>query len=211
MKKQFVQTFIFTVFSLLCLVFSANSALAATTGSAIPAFLAFEKSVMNGQAGLVRGVYIPELFALPIQQQPSSNPLFVSEEPGVLTDFKTAHDQGSVGLLAHNYLAGRDFASIKPGQEAILVYGDGKLENFVVTHIYRFQALSPSSPHSDFIDLETGEKLTFDQVFTKVYAGPRHLTFQPSIYQQKDPSWGRLFVIAEPITPRSYANLSWYR
>ena len=137
MKKQFVQTFIFTVFSLLCLVFSANSALAATTGSAIPAFLAFEKSVMNGQAGLVRGVYIPELFALPIQQQPSSNPLFVSEEPGVLTDFKTAHDQGSVGLLAHNYLAGRDFASIKPGQEAILVYGDGKLENFVVTHIYQ--------------------------------------------------------------------------
>jgi hypothetical protein len=210
MKKLFLHTSIILVFSLLCLSFSTQAALAAAPAAAMPAFFSFEKSVFNGQAGLVRGVYLPDLFALPIEQQPAGNPLFVSQQPGVLTDFNSIHQEGSIGLLAHNYLAGRDFASIKPNQEAILIYGDGRVENFIVTRIYRFQALSPNNPHSDFIDLETGAKLSAAQVYAKVYTGPRHLTFQTCIYQQKDPSWGRLFVIAEPFNPIGRANMSWY-
>ena len=213
MTKRYIQTSIFIFFILLCLAFSTYSAQAATLAAPpqIPSFFSFEKSVFNGMASQVRGVYIPDLFALPIEQQPAGSPLFVSQQPGVLTDFKSIHNEGSVGLLAHNYLAGRDFASIRPNQEAILIYGDGHVENFIVTRIYRFQALSPNSTKSDFIDLETGAKLSSDQVYAKVYTGPRHLTFQTCIYQQKDPSWGRLFVIAEPYNPIGRANMSWYR
>ena len=164
----------------------------------MPGFMSFVNSVKDGQAGLVRGVYLPGLFALRVTQQPANEPGFVSPFLGTVTEFKAARDAGNIGLLAHNTLAGQDFSAIKAGQEVRVVYGDGKVEYFKVTRLLRYQALQPRSMVSDFLDLESGERLTWQQVFKKTYQGAQHVTFQTCIERNGDQNWGRLFVIAVP-------------
>jgi hypothetical protein len=103
-----------------------------------------------------------------------------------------------VGLLAHNNLSGRLFSKLAVGQEVRLVYGDGKVEYFVIKQISKYQALQPTSPYSSFRDLTNDEKLTAEQLFNKVYRGDRHVTFQTCIEASGNLSWGRLFVVAQP-------------
>jgi hypothetical protein len=101
-------------------------------------------------------------------------------------------------LLAHNYLSGRFFSDLTVGQEVRLVYGDGKVEYFVVTEILRYQALEPNSQLSSFRNLDNYEVLSAEQMFKRVYAGKRHVTFQTCISANGTFSWGRLFVVAKP-------------
>lgn len=164
-------------------------------------FEEFAQTVVNGQADVLRGVYVPNVLALPIVQQPYGNPAFVSPMNGVATQFSIAAEAGNVGVLAHNYLAGRDFFKLAIGQDIHLVFGDGRIESFTVTKILRFQALSPYSPYSEFRNLEGGKTISAAELFWQVYGGPRRVTFQTCIEANNNLSWGRLFVIAEPKTP----------
>jgi hypothetical protein len=174
----------------------------ASGGSVTPSELSTLASIIdsykNGQPDIPRELYIDDLITLPIVQQPRGNSTFVSPLQNYLTEFQTASNFGTVGLLAHNYLAGRYFVQILPGQEIRLVYGDGRTERFVVTEIQRYQALVPDSPSSDFVDLTSGEYLTAAQLFKKVYGNQSgHLILQTCIDAEQNPSWGRLFIIAE--------------
>lgn len=165
----------------------------------LPTFAEFSKAVQNGDAKALRGVYVDSLFALPIVQQPWDSPAFVSRNDGEITQFGMPAKYGNVGLLAHNDLSGRMFSSLAIGQQVRLVYGDGKVETFVITEVMRYQALEPNSPYSSFRNLENNdETLTAQQMFRRAYLGARHLTFQTCIEAYGDASWGRLFVIAEP-------------
>jgi hypothetical protein len=65
--------------------------------------------------------------------------------------------------------------------------------------VYRYQAISPSSPTSDFQNLDENEYLTTSQLFMQMYGGSHHLTFQTCIEMNGNPSWGRMFVVAEPL------------
>lgn len=165
----------------------------------IPTFADFSKSVQNGEAKVLRGVYVADVLALPIvQQQPTSNAAYVSTNDGEVTQFGMASQYGNVGLLAHNHLSGKAFSQLAAGQEVRLVYGDGKIEVFVITEVLRFQALQPTSPYSSFHNMEKDETLTAEQMFKRVYLGERHVTFQTCITSYGNASWGRLFVIAMP-------------
>ena len=104
----------------------------------------------------------------------------------------------NVGLLAHNHLSGRLFSQLAVGQEIRLVYGDRKVEYFIVTEVLRYQALQPTSPYSSFQNVDKGETLTAEQMFKRVYFGDHHVTFQTCINANGNASWGRLFVIAVP-------------
>jgi len=170
----------------------------ATTPSAapMPSSDAFITSVADGQAGVVRGVYVPGVLALPIRQQPANNPTYVSPENGVATQFAAAASLGVTGLLAHNTLAGADFFKLAEAQDVLIVYGDGAVKLYRVTAIYRYQALDPRSPYSDFVNLSTGETESVGEVFSQVYTGDDHVTFQTCIANNGNASWGRLFVIA---------------
>jgi hypothetical protein len=106
------------------------------------------------------------------------------------------HD--TVGLLAHNTLAGKFFSRLAIGEQVRLLYGDGRVEAFVITEILRFQALEPLNPTSDLRSLATGEVLSAAEVFDRVYTGAHHLTLQTCIARLGITSWGRLFVIAMP-------------
>src|SRR5215207_4153630 len=189
-------------------LFNANSTLAMGDNTVhLPDFTVFSKAVQNGKADSLRGVYVPNVLALPVVQQPSGNAGYVSSNDGQATQFAMASQFGNVGLLAHNYLSGKSFSQIAVGQEVRLVYGDGRVEYFVVTEILQYQALQPTSPWSSFRSLKDDTTLTAEQMFKLVYAGDRHLTFQTCIHAEENSSWGRLFVVAVPKTDSSANEL----
>lgn len=191
-----------TIFILSLILFMqliiVNSVKAEQTANQLPSFAEFETSVLDGQAGVTRGIYVENQFANKVIQQPDNDPLFVSPKFDAVTDFQLARKYGNIGLLAHNYLAGKEFSNLQPGQRIRVINGDGRLELFVVTKSISFKALQPESPYSDFTSLTTGITYSNEDVFKQVYQGNRHLTLQTCIFNNGEPSWGRLFVIAEP-------------
>jgi hypothetical protein len=164
-----------------------------------PTLNSFIESVRDGNVNALRGVYVQDVMAFPVVQQPSGYPGYVSTEDKVVTQFGMATEVGNVGLLAHNYLAGKSFASLSEGNVVFLVYGDGHTEKLKVTHVYKYQALNPLSPTSKFKDLSTNVTITAEELFRLVYRGNRHATFQTCIDANGNSSWGRLFIIAEPV------------
>ena len=156
-------------------------------------------SVLDGQSDVIKGLYVKGGLALEVIQQPSGQPAYVSSTDDAITEFSMARKYGVIGMLAHNYLAGSFFYEIKIGDIVNIVYGDGEVNKYLVTDIQSYQALQPTSPHSQFLDMSTNEKLSATQLFYKVYTGNPHLTLQTCIQEGSVDSWGRLFIIAEPI------------
>jgi hypothetical protein len=160
----------------------------------------FVNAVRDGQSDEIRGVYASGVLALRVVRQPQGDPGFVSAIEGVATLFDQAEKTGTTGLLAHNYVSGGLFFDLKLGDLVQVIYGDGAVKAYRVTAIHGFQALQPKSPSSSFVDLQTAEKLSAAQLFQKMYTGSHHVTFQTCIQQGQEDSWGRLFVIAEPVS-----------
>lgn len=158
----------------------------------------FVRLVQNGHPDQLRGLYIPELLAASVVQQPADMDGFISPWQNVVTQFGFASKLGSTGLLAHSDLAGASFAVLHKGQKFYLIYGDGQISAFVVSEILQYQALEPSSPSSSFVDIENHKILTSSELFTKIYARPGQVILQTCINADNNPTWGRLFVIAEP-------------
>jgi len=195
---RFVLSFGLLLFSVASLLLYPVPTLAMGNHATLPSFIDFSKAVQNGQTDVLRGVYVPNILALPVIQQPSGNAGYVSNNDGETTQFRMASQFGNVGLLAHNHLAGRYFSGLTAGQEIRLLYGNGRVDFFVVKEILKYQALQPNSPYSSFKNLDKDETLTAEQMFKRVYLGDRHVTFQTCIEADGNLSWGRLFVIAVP-------------
>jgi hypothetical protein len=155
----------------------------------------FIKTVQNGNALALRGVYIEGVMAYRIVQQPQNNSRFISTQPAVVTEFSMAARAGNIGLLAHNTLAGKAFQNIGEGDRIIVIYGNGHTETFAVKAIHQYQALSRGM----YKDLETRSKLDTGELFDIAYGGKYHLTLQTCIENKGDANWGRLFIIAEPV------------
>jgi len=215
LKNQIIRKFLngwvlFAAF--VSIFFNPISALAMGNGTVpLPNFNDFSKTVQSGKADILSGVYVQNVMALPVVQQPAGNAGYVSTNDGQVTQFAMASQFGNIGLLAHNYLSGNTFSQLAVGQEVRLVYGDGKVEYFIVKEVLQYQALQPNSPWSSFRDLKDNTELTAEQMFKRVYAGDRHVTFQTCIYADGISSWGRLFVVAVPKTDFSADELRWGR
>ena len=204
-KKQNTHKYLIHIISLfviaLSLFFTPIPAHAESpVGPALLDFPSFVESIKDGNADVLKGVYVPDVLSLPVIQQPVGNPGYVSQNPGVVTQFSMAAEVGNVGLLAHNHLAGETFVDLSVGDEVRLVYGDGTIEYFIVTELLEYQALQPYNPYSEFRDLETSQTISATDLFRKVYRGDRHVTFQVCIAANGIDAWGRLFVIAQPKT-----------
>lgn len=204
-NRIFAAAFLAAVFFALALPVQVSADEVATPFPSLPSFI---ESVTNGKAASIRGIYVHNTMAFPVVQQPSENAGYVSSQGDAVTQFGLASQYGTIGLLAHNYLAGNDFFQLEQGDIIILVYGDGQTQSFLVEDIQQYQALSPYSPYSKFADLETQEVLTAEQLFYRVYSGEFHLTLQTCIENEGNLSWGRLFVIAKPISDKSASVLS---
>ncbi|MEW6402700.1 MAG: hypothetical protein AB1649_12935 [Chloroflexota bacterium] len=169
-----------------------------TPVAALPDLASFTLSVLNGQSNELRGVYVRNVMAMPVVQQPVVDAGYVASIDNVITEFRMAAEVGNVGLLAHNTLGGAKFFELLAGQEVTLIYGDGRMEVFVIREVVKFQALDPYSPYSEFRNLESGVTISASKLFEQVYRGERHLTLQTCIEAEGNASWGRMFIMAEP-------------
>jgi hypothetical protein len=173
---------------------------AQTTLDSFPTLAEFAASVMNADARTVTGVYICRVLALRVVQQPANNPVYVSRDLGMATQFRLAADLGTIGLLAHNNRSGSLFFNLKTGHEVDVVYGDGTIRRYVISSLRHFQTLEPTNPYSTFRDLDLGgDLLSSTDVFRQMYAGYDQVVLQTCIAANGEQSWGRLFVIATPI------------
>jgi hypothetical protein len=171
----------------------------ATITPSLPDLAEFTETVKNERSHLAVGVYVADVLALPILQQPANQAAYVSNQEGVVTQFQMASSFGTVGLLAHNTLAGAVFSHLEPGQIVTLVYGDGKTKNYRIEEISSYQALTPNSPYSRFQDLHSsGNSISAADLFTQIYMPGDRLVFQTCIENNNNLSWGRLFITAYP-------------
>lgn len=186
---------------------SAESQASTAAQQAAPAIVAavadldsFVASVASGDGSQVAGIYVEGVLAYGVVHQPRSNAAFVSEQPGVVTQFALAAQYGSQAFLAHNYLAGAAFESLSEGDVITVVYGNGVTANYQVSEINRFQALSPDSTQSSFVDLASGDKLSNSELFHNIFDGKNSVVLQTCIAQDGVSTWGRLFITAVPLS-----------
>jgi len=159
----------------------------------------FVNTVVDGNSEVIRGVYSDGVLAFPVVQQPINQPGFVSSIDEVITEFSLSGANGVTGLLAHNYLAGKYFYELNIGDEIDIIYGDGEIRSYEISQFQEYQALQPNSPQSKFVDLITRKEITATELFKRVYVGDHHLTLQTCIQIGEIDSWGRIFIIANPV------------
>jgi hypothetical protein len=156
---------------------------------------------------LVSTISDPGVFSFAVVQQPAGQPGFVSTETQKVTEFGLASKYGSQGFLAHNNLAGAKFSSVEVGDVITLSYTDGTTDNFQVTQLRRLQAVSPNSPTSRFLDLDNNNaSLSAVDLFYETYGVKDVLVMQTCIANGAELSWGRLFIVATPVTIVSSAQ-----
>ena len=167
---------------LFCLTVPYGSA-GAAEGVILPSFSDFVTSVADGQANVLRGVFVQGVLALAVVQQPEADPGSVSIKAGVATQFREAARNHVIGLLAYNYLAGAAFSSLKVGQEVRIIYGDGRVNYFIVNRLAKLQALQPNDRAGNLVDLNTDIAYSSQDVFIMFYDGDTHIKFQTCIKQ----------------------------
>src|SRR5258706_3814438 len=114
---------------------------AKSTVNSFPDLNTFIESVRNGDANLLRGVYVYDVMAFSVIQQPAGSPGFVSQEANQLTEFGMAAEAGYVGLLAHNYLAGTSFLGFTDGELVILANCDWHTDKYFLTNVVKYNSL----------------------------------------------------------------------
>lgn len=172
----------------------------ALSGPGMPSLDEFVASVTDQNGDRIVGVYAPGVLALRVLQQPANNAGFITGATDAVSQFGVAASHGAVGLLAHNYLSGEQFFDLKPGQSVVVVLANGTRERYRVDAVHSYQALSPSSAVSDFLELKTsGRRISAQQLFNEMYAQPGQLVFQTCIAHGGNSYWGRLFVVANPV------------
>ncbi len=160
----------------------------------------FMSRTVNGRSDQVVGIFVPHLFALEVSQQPAASPAYVSTDANTLTQFGLAGRYGTIGLLAHNHLAGQAFFEMQVGTPIAVVYGDGSMAHYIVVELERYQALKPNSPYSDFLSLDgDAARLSSTELFYHAYTGDGGLVFQTCIALDGQASWGRFFVTAKRV------------
>lgn len=163
----------------------------------------------NGKPRVLTGLYVSSGLTFPVIQQPTTDPVYVSDQPGVVTQYQLASEFGTTGILAHNTRAGSAFFQISVGESIFLVYGDGFVQKYRVASIQDFQALDPENPYSDFVDAaHPAEHLSSSNLFNRMYTGENQVVLQTCIEKDGNPSWGRMFITAKRAAPTQALSVS---
>jgi len=178
----------------------------------LPTLEDFTASLELTQEGYITGLYVENKLAYPVVQQPAGDAGFVSSLPDTLTEFALARQFGGRGILAHNHLAGTAFEQLAAGDVLVVILSGGQQQYYQIHAVQRYQALSPTSPQSNFRSLADDRLLTSSQLFHQTYGAGGGLVLQTCIAQGSELSWGRLFLLASPIpAPAETADMAWDR
>jgi hypothetical protein len=113
------------------------------------------------------------------------------------TQFGMASNYGSIGVLAHNYLAGKYLNSLSVGDVITVTFTDGSIKDYTVSDVKIYQALSPESMYSNFVDVNnTSKVLSSSNMFLSTFGLKGALVLQTCVTKNGNSSWGRIFVIA---------------
>jgi hypothetical protein len=164
-----------------------------------PGFDSFLEQVAHGDPETITGVYVAGLLSLRVLQQPAEDVAFVSNEDGTATQFQSPALYGVIGLLAHNFLSGKHFLSLLPGQEIRIVYGSGSYKRYQVSSISDYERLTRFDIRSDFRNIETDAVLSSKDLFTDFYREGNYLTFQTCLEGAGYSNWGVRMISAVPI------------
>jgi hypothetical protein len=160
---------------------------------------------ISDQQHEIASVCMPNGSMLAVVHQPQKDPGYVSSEPETLTLFKKAESFETIGFLAHNDLAGQYILNLRINQDVQVIYKDGSSRWFRINSIQPYQALSPSSPYSDFMESNNGEsRLSSTELFYEIYTAKGQVIFQTCIAHEGQMDWGRLFVTAEPLEDQQH-------
>ena len=196
MKTSSLKFKLLCLFAVLALAFGILPVTPVQAASNTASLESFAASLNNGDGSKLVGVFVKNVMAVAVVQQSSASE--VSTRSGTVTQFGIASQYGSVGLLAHNYLAGASFSKLGSGTEIVLVYGDGSTKKYQVNAVKKYQALSPNDPYSNFINLSNPDAtLSSTDLFNETY-GSSSLVLQTCISKNGNSSWGRLFIMASP-------------
>lgn len=196
MKKLNLKHKIFTFFVALIIVVGILPPTSVQAAASTTSIESFAASLSKTDSSQLIGVFVKNVMAVKVVQQSSAT--FVSTSSGTVTQFGMASGYGSIGLLAHNNRAGASFSKLGSGSEIYLVYGDGSTKKYIVTSVKKYQALSPTDPYSNFVNVNSPDAtLTSSDVFNETY-GSGGLVLQTCISKNGNSSWGRLFVMASP-------------
>ena len=154
---------------------------------------------VTGTARLAKWIDVPDVFSLAVVQQPAGDLVYVSIRRDLVTQFHMASQNGVTGLLAHDFLSGKEFYKLSVGQIINVTYTDDSVRQYQVSSIRSYQKLDPESLHSDYIDLSTQEELSTGQVFDRYYMGKHHLILQTCLPGEGRLDWGLYFVVASPV------------
>lgn len=160
------------------------------TGISVPQAAA-PAAQMNAGGSQVASVTVTEKFSYPVVHSGNSAP-----SSGGLGQYAYASQKGSLGFIAHNYLAGHSFFALEMGDTVTVTYNGGKQETFKVVNALRYQATNPNDFSAPFLN-DNGKKLSALQVFKQAYR-KNWVTFQTCITQDGTSTWGLLFVQAKP-------------
>jgi len=158
-----------------------------------------ENEKKESLAGISLWVGVKGVLAEPILQKPEDNAMYVSNKPGYITQFRQATQNGVTGLLAHNYLSGKDFYNLDVGKIVSVLYSDERIRTYQVASIHRYQKLIPSRLDSGLLELDSLKDMTSLEVFQRYYQGDHHVVFQTCLEGDGRLDWGLLFVIALPV------------
>jgi hypothetical protein len=137
---------------------------------------------------------------------PSQGLYSVTSDPQSVTFYTLAYQvYGTMGMLAHEDLAGAAFTELQAGDIITLTYpafdkrtGLNKVRRLVVTDVLRYRASAPLSEWSGFVDMKTGIGIGSEDLGRVVYNSGHALVLQTCFNQ----SQGRLFIIANAISKR---------
>jgi hypothetical protein len=162
-------------------------------------FERFLEEVTNGDEYTITGIYVAGLFRLRVLQQPPQDAAYVSNEDGTATQFQSPALYGVIGMLAHNFLSGKHFYSLVPGQEIRIIYGNGSFRNYQITGFADFERMTRFDIRSDFRDLQTDELVSSRDLFARFYQDGNYLTLQTCLEGEGYSNWGVRMISAVPM------------
>lgn len=145
----------------------------------------------NNSAQTITRVSVPGRFSYSVQQIGNAVP----NQANIVGQYEFAKQNGNIGLIAHNYLAGSSFGWINYGDEVRVTTTSGSVEYYVVYNIMKFKATDANNFSKPFIDQNTGQTISAKEVFDKAYKSGM-VTFQTCISGGGSSTWGILIIQA---------------
>jgi len=132
---------------------------------------------------------------------------YVADMRGAVTLFQAAWEDGSLGFLAHNYLAGAAFYELRAGNLLRVTAADGSARWYLVRETMVYTAIDPGEWWTDVID-EDGMRWSQEEVYAGLYERQGWVVLQTCWGVGRYAGWW--FAVAEPvILEQVWLSLVW--